>query len=186
LVIDGKEKIKSEHFDFLGFRFKQRYLSKHIRRKEGGKISNVRTLVLINPDRIKRHKASISTLLRKIGNVKDLIRTLNLRIIGWCNYFRFSDAKEYGDLPRKMDIWLNSKIRKWIRRTTKLRGKVPQFWKQDTKDWILYFTDDNGEDVTLVKYSSFKWRIYDYKAINSYQTPYMFSYKQLKNSIARN
>lgn len=180
---EGKNIIKSEHFDFLGFRFKQRFLSKHKSWKAGGKQTNVRTLVLINPSRIQRHKASISALLKKIGNVESLIKTLNPRIIGWCNYFKNSDAKEYGDLPRKMDIWINTKIRKWIRRTSKLRGKAKQFWIQDSKDWVLYYKDKDGNVITLVKYVSFKWSIYDYKSINSYYDPYSDNNNKGRNSL---
>jgi RNA-directed DNA polymerase len=173
-------KFISEYFDFLGFRFKQRQLSKHVKWSEGGKTSRTRTFVLINPNRIERHKGSITSLLKKIGNVQTLIKTLNPRIIGWCNYFMHSDAKEYGDLPRKMDLWLNAKVRKWIKRSTKLRGKHKQFWKQDTKDWILYHIDDEGNEVTLKKYNSFKWSIYDYRAINSEASPYKLDYKTYK------
>lgn len=175
-------KFMSQHFDFLGFRFKQRYLTKHTKSmiSTGGKVTRTRTFVLINPSRIERHKGSLTALLKKIGDVKTLINTLNPRITGWCNYYKNSDARIYGDLPRKMDLWLNAKIRKWIRKSTKLRGKQKQFWKQDTKDWILYYKDDKGEEVTLKKYNSFKWSIQDYRAISSYASPYQLEYKTYK------
>jgi RNA-directed DNA polymerase len=169
---DGKIKVQSNHFDFLGFRFKQRYLSKHKNYAEGGKLSKIRTLVLVDPSRIRRHKASITAILKQSGSVANVIFTLNSRISGWCNYFRTSDAKDYGDLPRKMDLWLNSKIRKWIRRTTKIRGKSPKFWKQNTKDWILFYVDKNNIEHTLIKYSSFKWSILKYRAIKSDYSPF--------------
>lgn len=176
-------KFKSEHFDFLGFRFKQRVLSKHIIHKSGGKISPIRTYVLVSQSRIERHKASITYIMKELGSVsvKKLIDTLNPRIIGWTNYFKFSDGKEYGDLPRKMDIWLNSKIRKWIRKSSKLRGKDEKYWKQDTKDWILYYKDDQGNEVTLAKYNSVKWSIYDYKAIDTRFSKYNMNYNEFKN-----
>jgi RNA-directed DNA polymerase len=173
----GVNKYKSEHFDFLGFRFKQRYLSIHKEWKDSGKMTRFRTFVLISPSRIERHKASISNIMKKIGNVKELIKELNPRIVGWCNYFKHSDAKEYGDLPRKMDLWINTKIRKWIRKNTKLRGKPEQFWIKDTKDWVLYYKDENGNNITLTKYNSYKWAIYTYRAINSYFSPYKLDYK---------
>lgn len=180
LLRSGKNTIKSEYFDFLGFRFKQRYLSKHTLYFEAGKTTQTRTLVLVNPKRIERHKASISALMKKIGTTKELISQLNPRIIGWCNYFQTSDAKFYGDLPRKMDLWLNAKIRKWIRRTAKLRGKTEKYWKKESKDWILYYQDKNGIETTLVKYNSFRWSIYDYRAIPADFTPYKLNYKDIR------
>lgn len=176
-------RIVSEYFDFLGFRFVQRYLSKHTKWSEGGKPSQIRTLVLINPNRIERHKSSISALLKNIGNIKTLIDTLNPRIVGWCSYFKHSDVKQYGDLPRKMDLWLNAKVRKWIRRTTKLRGKKKQFWKSDSKDWILYYIDDKGQEITLKKYNSYKWSIHDYRAINASYSPYSLDYNTYKGRL---
>lgn len=172
--------VKSEYFDFLGFRFKQRYLGKHKFWKSGNKITHVRTMVLVNPVRVERHKASIHKILKETGNVKKLIETLNPRITGWCNYFKNSDAGQIGDLPRKMDLWLNARIKKWIRRTTKLRGKASQFWRQDTKDWVLFYRNENGVEITLEKYSNRKWSIYNYKAIEAYFSPYQLSYKQYK------
>lgn len=174
--------VKSEYFDFLGFRFKQRYLGKHRYWKAGNKVTHIRTLVLPSPDRIERHKASIHALLRKIGDIKTLIQTLNPRIIGWTNYFKYSDGRQYGDLPRKLDLWMNVKIRKWIRRTSKKRGKTSKFWKQDNKDWVLFHKDPNtNEEITLKKYSSYQWSIYDYKAINSYFSPYGLNFKEYKD-----
>lgn len=177
---DNKCIVKSEYFDFLGFRFKQRYLGKHKFWKSGGKITNVRTMVLVNPARVERHKASIHKILKETGNAKKLIETLNYRIAGWCNYFKNSDARQIGDLPRKMDLWLNARIRKWIRRTSKLRGKASQFWKQDTKDWVLFHKEKDGSEIILEKYSNRKWSIYDYKAIESNFSPYQLSYNQYK------
>lgn len=181
IIENGKTVARSNHFDFLGFRFKQRFLGKHKYWKAGGKLTKVRTLVLIDPSRIQRHKASISSLMKDIGNVKTLIETLNPRITGWCNYFKHSDAKEYGDLPRKMDIWLNTKIRKWIKKTTKLRGKTEKFWKKDTKDWILFHKEkESDKEITLVKYNSFRWAIYDFKAVDTRTSPYQIGYKSRK------
>lgn len=171
---DGKIiKVKSESFDFLGFRFKQRYLSKHKTWQAGGHKTHITSMVLIDPKRIQRHKASISALLRSKGSAKDIIESLNLRIEGWCSYFRNSDVKRCGDLPRKMDLWLNGKIRKWVRRTTKLRGKNNKFWKTDTKDWIFYHKDPETEkELTLKKYSSYHWSTNDYRAIESKSSPF--------------
>ena len=120
----------------------------------------------------------MTIIIKMVGNIEKLINTLNSRINGWINYFKHSDAQQYGDLPRKMDLWLNNKIRKWIRRTTKIRGKDPKFWKQDTKDWILYHTNKKtGQTLTLKKYNSVKWSIYDYKAIPANFSPYSLTYE---------
>lgn len=172
---DGKiTKVRSESFDFLGFRFKQRYISKHKIWYAGGHRTRIISMVLIDPKRIQRHKASISALLKSKGSAKDIIESLNLRIEGWCSYFRNSDVKRCGDLPRKMDLWMNGKIRKWIRRTTKLRGKNNKFWKTDTKDWIFYHKDlETGIELTLKKYSSFRWTTNTYRAIDAKSTTFL-------------
>lgn len=156
---------KVNPFSFLGFTFKQRFLSKHkaYRLKNGGPSSRILTTVTVDETRIQRHKASITELLKSINNVEQLITSLNKRIIGWCNYFKMSDSKFNQDFPRKMDLWLNSKVRKWIRKSTKQRGKVPEFWVESSKDWILYHTNKDNKRITLVKYGSFKWNIKDYR-----------------------
>lgn len=174
-AVNGK--LVSTPFDFLGFRFIQRYVSRHkeIKFKSGFKTRYL-TNVIPAPSRIQRHKASITNLLNRIGSVESLITILNPRISGWCNYFRHSDAKLGRDIPRKLDLWLNSKVRKFIRRTTKKRGKCPEFWKQDSKDWILFATstDEKGvsKEVLLNKYSSVKWSISRYKSIPPGYSPY--------------
>lgn len=155
-------------FSFLGFTFNHRFISKHkaYRRKQGEALTQILTTVTVDKTRIQRHKASISSLLESINNIQQLISTLNRRIIGWCNYFKTSDSKFNQDFPRKMDIWLNSKVRKWIRKSTKQRGKVPEFWLQDSRDWILYYKNKSNEITTLAKYSAFKWNIKDYKPMS--------------------
>lgn len=168
-----KRKVKSNNFEFLGFLFKQRIASKHKAFKTvDGKKSLIHTYVLPAPSRIARHKASITALLKKIGTVEQFIDQVNPRITGWCNYFKVSDAKFYGDYPRKLDLWMNSKARKWIRKSTKLRGKVTNFWKQDTRDWILCYNDSEGKQRTLTKYNSYKWNISKYRPPLTGTSPY--------------
>jgi len=176
-----ENKYASNHFDFLGFRFKQRIISKHAKQLQNLKMP-INTYVIVSPNRIQRHKASISSLIRELGstNVRKLIEQLNPRIRGWSNYFRNSDAKQYGDLPRKMDLWLNAKIRKWIRKSSKKRGKSETYWKQDNKDWILFHKDDQGNEITLEKYKSQRWAVYNYKAVNANFSPYELEYKRYK------
>lgn len=169
--------LKSNSFDFLGFRFIQRYVSRH---KEVVLKSGFRTRFMTNvipsPTRIQRHKASITRLTRGIGSVPEFINTMNARITGWCNYFRHSDSKVNRDIPRRLDLWMNAKARKFIRKATKKRGKVPGFWKSDSKDWILYhkYLDKDGveREITLTKYNSFKWSISKYPPILPTYSPF--------------
>lgn len=172
---DGK--LRSNSFDFLGFRFIQRYVSRHKELKfDSGFKTRYITSVIPAPSRIQRHKASITRLLKNLGSVDSLITTLNPRIEGWCNYFKHSDVNFNRDIPRKMDLWLNAKVRKFIRRTTKKRGKCPEFWKQNTKDWILYgktvTRDGNVIETTLNKYTSYDWNISKYKSLPKSFSPY--------------
>lgn len=177
--IDGK--LVSTPFDFLGFRFIQRYVSKHkeLKLRNGIRIRYI-TNVVPAPSRIQRHKASITSLLKRVAKVEDLITLLNPRITGWCNYFRYSDATYNRDIPWKLDIWLNTKVRKFIRRTTKKRGKCAEFWKQDTKDWLLFanVTDERGavREITLNKYVNFRWSISRYKPITPGFSPFQLPF----------
>ncbi|MGI9215341.1 MAG: reverse transcriptase N-terminal domain-containing protein [Gammaproteobacteria bacterium] len=183
-------KIISTPFDFLGFRFIQRYVSIHkeFASKSGFKTRFI-TRVIPAPSRIERHKASITRVLKSIGSVKAAIEILNPRIQAWCNYFRYSDSKLNTNIPKKLDLWMNAKMRKFIRRTTKRRGKACEFWKQNSKEWILYakYIDEktgNEVEITLKKYSSFKWSISDYPVLPLFFKVYELpSLKTLKRQI---
>lgn len=174
-------KSTSESFNFLGYRFTQRCVTKHEKCIQAGKPSRIRTLLRIDPSRIERHKASMKSAMKSTSSVKTLIHILNPKIVGWCSYFKHSDVKIYGDLPRKMDIWLNGAIRKWIKRTAKLRGKPNNYWKEDSKDWILYYLEPNGSEVTLNKYSSFVWSSTLYRPTNASYSPYSLTWDEYKD-----
>jgi RNA-directed DNA polymerase len=176
------KRLTSQPFDFLGFRFIQRYVSVHKTfRFKSGLTTRFSVNIIPAPSRIQRHKASISALMTRVGDLPTLIKALNPRIKGWCNYFRHCDGKVNRDIPRKLDLWMNSKIRKFIRRTTKIRGKNPKFWKENTRDWIPYFKDEEtGVETTLIKYSSFSWNISKYKPIDPGFSPYQLPPKPVR------
>lgn len=113
--------------------------------------------------RLQRHKTSIRLFIKSCGTIEQLIIGLNSRITGWCNYFRHSDASTFCNLPRKLDLWLNRLIKVWLKKSVKSKRKSEKYWKKESKDWILYTMikiNHNQEfELTLKKYSSFKWKI---------------------------
>lgn len=168
-------------FDFLGFTFKMRLMAKrHInkmifKRSPGNNFASLRnrlrTIVIPADKRIQRHKASIKAILSKAPSADVVCKEINPRIIGWVNYFKFSDAK-MEDLPRKMDLWMNNVLRKWIRKSTKKRGKIESFWKKGTNDWIFQYIDKDKNVHTIVKYSKYHWNLTCYQPIKFGTNPY--------------
>ncbi len=123
----------SDGFEFLGFRFQRHY------RRDG----SIRELVYA-PSRARLDKfvAKLKEFIRCNWNrdVKDIIQGLNLRVRGFCNYFKWShawDALTYLSHKLWEMLWRwarhrhHGRSRKWLSN---------HYWKAEgTRSWVFSF-----------------------------------------------
>jgi len=103
-----------EGFGFLGFRFKRRYMKKHGEKK---------TYYFPSPESVKRIKAGIrehtaNCMLCVLP--EEVAGMLNVRVNGWQNYFRYSNAAK---AFREVQGYLGWRFRRFLRRR-KDRGGI--------------------------------------------------------------
>jgi RNA-directed DNA polymerase len=92
-------------FDFLGFTFSQRNVSKYKSVKLGCNkgIIPIAAVVLPAKNKVRNHFLLLSKILHKESRPLELIRKINPILRGWRNYYKFSDARTYGQLPGLWD-----------------------------------------------------------------------------------
>lgn len=130
-----------EGFDFLGFNI----------RKYKGKL-------LIKPSKnsIKSFLSNIREVIRKsIGwRTSDLIRLLNQKIRGWCNYYRHVVSKETFS---KIDCNIFKKLIQWIKRrhpNKNTQWRIKKYFKQvGNRRWVFYAKDDLNKEINLFQAS---------------------------------
>ncbi len=134
----------SEGFNFLKFTFRRYY------RKNG---SIKQFTCFPSRERLDQFVARITehAWLRRNGNVKELIVELNRRIVGFCNYFKWSNAyKAFAYLSfRLWDLmWRWAKCRHYKRNA---KWIYKQYWKADNASrWVFSY-----EGIALVQ----PWRL---------------------------
>ncbi len=79
-------------FEFLGFKIKHFDPKKHSAKNNQGRNIGFRLLIFPRKNSRNKHFATIDCILRQYKTAKQsqIVRKLNLIIIGWTNYFRFS------------------------------------------------------------------------------------------------
>ena len=165
-------------FDFLGFTFSQRSVSKYKTVKLGGGKGVAQTVPVVLPSRkkIKIHFQQISKALKGNKDPLNLIREINPILRGWRNYYKFSDSRTYGSLPGRWDSRINVKLRHWIKRQQGKHGRNPLFWTSRGGDnWVFYANDyskKTAKKVFLDKYSWTSWSLQAYDRITSSRSPY--------------
>jgi RNA-directed DNA polymerase len=109
-------------FDFLGFNVRQFPVGKTHHGKCGGAAKRgtdgripFKTIVKPSKDAVKRHYRGSADIINRHSQSKqeDLIRSLNPRIRGWCNYFTTSVAT---DTFNKLDHLVVRKLLRWGKR----------------------------------------------------------------------
>lgn len=151
----------TEGFSFLGFRF-QRF---HRRNGE------VRKFVYQpDPERVRKFAQKLAVRIKHSLNVdvKEMIRGLNRQIIGFCNYFRWSDAhRAFGWLSKV--LW--TLLWRWARRkhpTRGLRWLRNRYWvKKDGSNWVFSW---EGVDLVRPNRLGVKWWMYPILRIDT--SPY--------------
>lgn len=138
----------SDGFNFLGFRF-QRF---HRRNGE------VRKFVYQpNPERVRLFANKLAEQIKRSGNidVKEMIRSLNRQIVGFCNYFRWSDT-------RRAFPWLSTALWtllwRWARRKHPTRGRKwlrKRYWAvKNGSKWVFSW---GGADLVRPYQLSVEW-----------------------------
>jgi RNA-directed DNA polymerase len=148
-----------EGFDFLGFNI----------RKYKGKL-------LIKPAKasIKHFLGDIRRLIGKNNGVATftLIRQLNPRIRGWCNYYRHAVAKK---IFNKVDHCINQALQRWIKRRHPEKSaswrRKRYFRREKLRNWIFHAKDPAGKG-TIDIYSAGQTRIVRHVKIRGNANPY--------------
>jgi RNA-directed DNA polymerase len=148
-----------EGFDFLSFNI----------RKYKGKL-------LIKPAKAST-KLFLGNIRRLIGKNNGaatftLIRQLNTKIRGWCNYYRHVVAK---DTFNKVDNYIYQALQRWIKRRHPEKSaswrKTKYFRREKLRNWIFY-AKDPAEKGTIDLYRASQTRIIRHVKIRGDATPY--------------
>src|SRR6266436_6337313 len=77
-------------FDFLGFTIRQYPVGKYVSRKQ------YVTIIKPSKESIERHYEELAATIERMraATIDEVIRTLNLKIIGWSNYFKTQVSKK--------------------------------------------------------------------------------------------
>jgi len=164
-------------FDFLGFTFSQRRVSRHKRLSLGGKKPRTTQLVpavLPTKAQVKRHMEELREAMTTCTSSLALIRKLNPIIRGWRNYYKFSDARTYTRLPSDLDMRLYRLIRHWIRPRFNKYGRPTDCWtSQKGYNWVFYARDPaTGKLVYLERSATVSWSLKSYNRIDASRSPY--------------
>ncbi len=155
-------------FDFLGFNI----------RKYKGKL-------LIKPSKksIKRFLSSVREFIGKsIGwTTSDLIRKLNLKIRGWCNYYRHVVSKETFS---KIDQRIFKKLKQWTKRRhpeKSVSWRMKKYFRQEgNRHWIFHAkvaVKESANKIIDLFYAS-EVRIERHVKIRCEATPYNPAFKE--------
>ena len=92
---------------------------------------------------------------RNQGNipVEKVIAELNPKIEGWTNYYRYGNNIV---LFRKLDRWVRNRVRAYIRRRWRDRGR-----------WKLY----SAEELDLMGLAHMEWKIPRYRQLKLFESP---------------
>jgi RNA-directed DNA polymerase len=154
----------TEGFNFLGFKF-QRF-----HRRNG----DVRKFVYQpNPERVRTFAEKLAVQIKRSlsVDVKEMIQSLNRQIIGFCNYFRWSNA-------HRMFGWLSTALWtllwRWARRKHPTRGRRwlrNRYWAiKNGSKWVFSW---EGVDLVSPYRLGVKWWKYPILRIDT--SPYDIS-----------
>lgn len=138
-------------FDFLGFNVRQYPVGMtHSGTNSSGRRLGFKTHIKPSKEAVKRHYERLAEVVRNHRAITqyDLIKTLNTRIRGWCNYYRTVVSKEtFSDL----DHLMFGLLRRWgnYRHPNKNRTWVERkYWRTiGSNRWR--FTTPDGFDLLL-------------------------------------
>jgi RNA-directed DNA polymerase len=111
-----------EEFTFLGYTFGLQYQARNGSRYLGTKPSEKAQ---------KKMRDNIRKLLHtgNLDPLKEVVRSLNRRLIGWANYFSFGTIEK---ARRKMDWYVQERVRGFLRRRRKVLSRGVRAFSRET------------------------------------------------------
>ncbi len=122
-------------FDFLGFTIRQFPVGKDQTKTH----ASYKTIIKPSKSSIQRHYQALAAVIEgmKAATTDDVIRALNPKIIGWCNYYRNAvSTKAF----QKLDHMLWYKIFSWAKRKHPKKSAewvFEQYHKRTGKAWSI-------------------------------------------------
>jgi RNA-directed DNA polymerase len=119
-------------FDFLGFTIRQFPVGKyHSGKGSHGSTLGFKTIITPSKEKVKVHQDRLAELVEAMKGApqKELIKALNPRIKGWCNYYRTVCSKKiFSDVDHR----LHQLLRCWAERRHKEKGShwiTRKYWQ---------------------------------------------------------
>ena len=162
-------------FNFLGYNIRQYPAGKYVSPRNGNKdILGFKTLIIPSKESIKKHQESIKNTIKKHKNSAQakLIMELNPIIIGWCNYFQFSDAQTTHILSSQ-DNLVYQKLRAWGRYRCGNLNKAHKkyFIKIGKRNWIFATREGDANPLRLLFHSNFGSSSTEYVKVKGDRSP---------------
>jgi RNA-directed DNA polymerase len=166
-----------EGFNFLGFNFRQIKVGRHKEKRTGrwGHTEKYQVIVVPNKAGVVKHFRAINHCIKRARSAFELISHLNPIMRGWRNYFRYSDARTYGNKPSAWDSRVVLKLIRWVTRQTGKHGRPKEFWTSVKGDnWIFKAKNpkDLETEVRLCRYAQVEWSLVTYNRIQSARSPF--------------
>lgn len=149
---------KKAGFDFLGFNIRHYELGKkHTNTFSNGKVKRrleFKTLIKPSKESIRRHYKSLAEIITKGNGIRQdyLINSLQKRITGWCNYYRYCNAKQTFSKINHV-VW--RRLLRWAVKRHQTKGTdwvINKYWKTvNGRKWIFCY-----KNTTLKTHDQFK------------------------------
>jgi RNA-directed DNA polymerase len=133
-------------FDFLGFTVRQFPVGRNQTKTH----ASYKTIIKPSKDSIKRHYRELAAVIErmKAATIDEVIRAINLKTIGWCNYYKSQVSSEafhkLGKMlwykifnwakrkhPKKSANWVHKKYHKTIGNARRIVGQTQVLRKHD-------------------------------------------------------
>ena len=160
--------------DFLGFNIRQYKAGKYRSGKNGkGQLLGLRTIIKPAKENIKRHYRELAEICDKHKGSKQiaLIKELNKKIRGWCNYYSTVVSKKIFSKLSSLMWW---KLQKWARRRHQKKGRKwvnKRYWQTIGGDNWVFAAKERGILYRLIKHSEIKVNT-EYKKVKGDSSPY--------------
>ena len=159
----------------MGYNIRQFPAGKYVSPRNGNKdILGFKTLIIPSKESIKKHQESIKNTIKKHKNSAQakLIMKLNPIIIGWCNYFQFSDAQTTHILSSQ-DNLIYQKLRAWgrCRCGNSYKAHKKYFIKIGKRNWIFATREGEANPLRLLFHSNFGSSSTEYVKVKGDRSP---------------
>lgn len=143
---------RTRGFEFLGFHVRQLPIGKYKYKKQK---RPYRTLIIPSINSVKNHLENLKKTLKSSVKPEAIISQLNLKIIGWANYYRFVvSAKIFNYIDHKLLHMLLSRLKK-IHKKRGMKWIYKRYFALiDQYKWTFYFqSKKNEKPLTLARHA---------------------------------